>query len=302
MKKIVIVILVLSFILVGCKAKTSNASSEALNTPVVSDVSETAEVSEVSEIQESIDIDVFPEMAPDPKNLSSYRNEVVKRANDNDQFLSENESKILEEAGYYLNPHGIWASFTDEAYQETSVCYYPVIYKYKQNLIMWYTDEVGDLMFKTIYGYNMQFSNYGGKVHFDETTDDLIIGRYQGYAMTYNANDGIVSQWQFGEVRLQYKVPVGSIYCGNSRREGYLFRSGTDVYVLTYETDEAVCIAHDVKYVLESNYAYNSDAAFQPLFLMENGDILAYVGFPSLGEEPDSPMRLVPPEIEGGYR
>ena len=312
MKKLFILLIILSFILVGCKANTSTVASEAI-TSTTMEVSSTPETIEVSEVQEStkivdvtessIDLSIFPEVKPDAKNIDVYRNDITKRANGlyEDQFLSEAESNVLRDSDYYVSPHGVWISNTDEVFAEVSVYYYPVVYKYGKSLVLWYTSERGELYFSTIYGTDGMFSNYGGNIHFDESTDDEIIGMYESFALTYNSTEGQVNQWQCGKITSHYTVPIGSMYCGNSQREGFLFRSGTDVYSLNVGS-EAICIARGVKYVLDANYAYNSDASFQPLFLMESGEILAYVGFNSLGEEPDDPRHLLPPQTEGGYR
>ena len=313
MKKLAILFILVSFIFVGCKANPATTQNESDTNNQVSEISENIEVSEVEESTEievtetteaTIDLSVFPEIKPEASNIGMYRNDITKRANGlyGDQFLTEEESHILRDAGYYVSAHGVWISYLDKDFAEVSTYYYPIVYRYGESLVLWYTYGSGNLYYKTIYGPNGMFSNYGGNVHLDESTNDEIIGRYEGFALSYNSAEGTINQWKCGKINHKYSVPAGSIYCGESHREGYLFRSGSDVYSLTFEGSEAICIAHGVKYVLESNYAFNSDAAFQPLFLMESGEILAYVGFSSLGEMPDDPRHLLPTQIEGGYR
>ena len=310
MKKLIILLISMSFILVGCKAaKTNTFTPQSIaNTTQPLGIFETQKSNEnieVAEVEQEMDLSIFPEIEPIPTNISTYRSEILKRINDanDDQFLYDYESNTLQDYGYYISSHSIWISITEESLAEVSMFYYPVIYRYKDTLVLWFTSEKGDLFFRTIYGdENIISFNSGIPVHFDNTSGDIILSRYESCTFSYNFEEGLVSQWQYGKNTFQSNVPAESIYCGNCYSLGYLFRSGTDVYCLVYGKEEAICIAHDVKFILDSNYSFSSEAMFQPLFIMEDGQVLAYVDLESSGRKPDDPNYLLPPLKEGGYR
>ena len=136
--------------------------------------------------------------------------------------------------------------------------------------------------------------------------DEEIIRSNSNLAMTYSKDDAKVQTWIFGEVVDEYTVPAGAIYCGYSDSEGYIFRDNNDVYAIKEtDEDEIIPIAHNVKYVVETNYKLESDSCCQPLFIMTDGSIKTYCSW--IGDDKDitdSSSHLIDitkDAIEGGY-
>jgi len=130
-----------------------------------------------------------------------------------------------------------------------------------------------------------------------------IMADYAG-AIYYDEASGSVESWAYGVHQQTYKLPAKSIYTGHSYWEGYIFRSGNEVYALHVNTpnysDGVTKIASGVKQVVVCDYYLTSDPWSQPLFLMEDGTLQAYVGWNNPGD-PESLENLVNIYYEGGY-
>jgi len=289
-----LVVIISLAILVGCANPTANAYPVADTTPIETLPTNTS----IEATAEELDLSDFAEVDPNAEEaMEIYRNEVQRR--DSESFISEEESAILKDSGFDVHTDGIWLSKYDSYWSEVTKYYYPVVFRNGDSLVLWYTTEYGSLRFETISGD--YFSNYGGSVHYNGETGS-VMENTMAYSLVYNANDGEVLQYEFGAVTHSFKIPSNAVYCGSSFFEGYIFRDGSDVYSLNTETAECICIAHGVAYVIDTDYYYGSDPWCQPLFLMEDGQVLAYIGWDMYGDAPDDPGHLLPLQYEGGYR
>lgn len=124
-----------------------------------------------------------------------------------------------------------------------------------------------------------------------ENSDDIAcLESYRSYA--YSLDNNLLTKYAFGEMVVTRLIPEESIYCGLSEGNGFIFRKGDSVFCISLDLVEAKNIATGVKMVLDAEYEYNSDAWSQPLLLMEDGSVKAYVQW----EE-----ELMVPCYEGGY-
>ena len=238
-----------------------------------------------------VDITLFPELETSSENLDMYRQEVSMRLDSlykTEYFLTEDEWNIITtlwpKSKNLLDRFSIGFSKLDYLYKECNEYYYPVVYREGESLILWYTDSHGSVLLKEVYG-NWNGSNYIGQLHSD--SEDQAIASEINYTFTYKPETGVVSMWELNEEVETFKLPQNSVYCGFSDFEGHIFRSGTDVYAL--QTDrintadgwstywKVICIAHNVKYVIDSDYRAASDPWSQPLFLMVDGTVKVYV-------------------------
>lgn len=299
---ILVITLILAAALCGCGNSTNDpVSDDSTSTPVT----------------EEINLSIFPEVETSSEDgLDLYRKEVSSRL----ESLKEDESFITDEEweaisndwGGDLYRHDSFFTSFDSLYEETSKYYYPVVFRDGDALILWYTTESGSVLLEEVYGY-WNDSNYVGKLHSDSEEEEWIYSKPDA-ALTYSEKTGIVTVWQFGESIDEYTgIPQGSIYCGYSNFEGYIFRSGTDVYCINTEKvyneetetlEEVVytaCIAHNVKYVIDADYRASSDPWSQPLFIMTDGSVKVYVSWEGDADAPaDDASHLVPPYHEGG--
>ena len=99
-------------------------------------------------------------------------------------------------------------------------------------------------------------------------------------------------EYSFGDIIGRITIDSEAIYCGISEMTGFIFRKGDTVYSVDFDLTEQKTIATGVKFVIDTDYAHNSDGWSQPLFLMEDGSVKAYIRW----EE-----ELVGPIYEGGY-
>ncbi len=302
MKKtlIIISILLTTTALYGCSNTSVDTSESTDNT-----------TSPTETIEEEIDISSFPELETISENLDVYRQEVSKRLNslgEDDNFITDEEWSAIstkwinsEEILYF---HSEFVTGFNTLYDETSKYYCPVVFREENGLVMYYTDENANVFTQKLTG-TWNSSNFIGNLHSDNTES---IYSDVDYTLTYTQETGQVTVWNFGKDISYYSVPEGSVYCGISYFEGYIFRNGTDVYAVQAEgvrnADGTVeCIAHDVEYVIDTDYAYGSDPWCQPLFKMTDGSIKAYIGWE--GDEnaaPDDTSHLCDLRYEGGYK
>lgn len=280
------------FVCTGCAGKNETPQD---NTPV-------------SEEQQ-IDISVFEEVKASSENIDMYRKEVAKRLDtleEGDDFITDEEWEAISsewDKSEELYRHPSYFTTFDKLYEETSKYYYPVVFREGNSLVMWYTTDTGSVLLEKVHGF-WNSSNYVGNLHTD--SEDESMANEANYAVTYNQESGKVNVWQFGKIDATYELPVGSVYCGNSYFEGYIFRSGTDVYALkaveSHNPDDTlVCIAHNVQYVIDADYHYGSDPWCQPLFLMNDGSIKAYIGWNGNQASPDDESHLAELQHEGSW-
>ena len=142
---------------------------------------------------------------------------------------------------------------------------------------------------------------------YERPKDAIPVTSTENYQVLFSSSEAAITVYQFGEPVETHDIPENSVYCGHSFFEGYIFRSGTDVYCISlFANQEAFCIAHDVQYVIDSEYFYSSDRWCQPIFLMTDGTLKVYISSTRIMEElkkdPDDPIFLYEPLTEGSYR
>lgn len=121
-----------------------------------------------------------------------------------------------------------------------------------------------------------------------ENINYLLDSRHSIY--TFDGKELI--KYSFGETIGHISIDSDFVYCGISEMTGFIFRKDDTVFCVDFNLTELKAIASGVKFVLTTSYAWNSDAWSQPLFVMNDGSIKAYVRW----EE-----KLVEPTYEGGY-
>lgn len=273
---IFLVIIVLATALCGC----GKSNPEDNPTP-----------SQQEDIHTEIDISLFKEVETTSENIDIYRQEVWKRLDslqEGEEFISEKEWDAITTGWPYsediLEKFSLGFTELDTLYKSCTEYYYPVVFRTGDSLVVWYTDHSGSVMLKKVHGHWSE-GNYLGQLHSD--SDEAFASRTD-YTFTYNQETGSVNMWKLNELAETYTLPANSVYCGFSEFEGYIFRSGTDVYAL--QTDrintvedgwksywKVICIAHNVKYVIDADYRAASDPWSQPLFLMTDGTVKVYV-------------------------
>ncbi len=269
----------------------------------------TPENPDTTYVSDELDISVFTEVETSSENISVYRKEVAKRLDsieEGEDFITDEEWEAISsnwDMSQNVYRHQSYFTTFDKLYEETTKYYYPVVFREGNSLVMWYTSDTGSVLLKGVYG-DWNGSNYVGHIHTD--SEDKVMASEVNYSITYNQETGKVTVWRFGESSTTYDVTSGSEYCGFSDFEGYIFRSGTDVYALkaegTYNNDgELVCIAHNVKYVIDADYYYGSDPWCQPLFQMTDGSVKAYIGWNGNQASPDDESHLAELQYEGSW-
>lgn len=300
---IILVFAIITTALSGCGNTTTTQPNEESN----SNTTTTSPILDPTE--DEIDISIFPEVEASSENINVYREEVSKRFSSNKEdefFISDEEweaiSNSFTDSKYWYNTFfTTFSNLNGTSYNY----YYPVLFRDGDMLILWYTNESGNLLFEKLQGYGNIGGNYGGQLHHD-TSDKEILANKTDYALTYTQETGKVEVWQFGTLVKDYSVPKNSIYCGLSYFEGYIFRNGTDVYSLKAENtrtnDGSVeCIAHNVQYVIDADYYYGSDPWCQPLFIMTDGSIKCYIGWEGNQDVLDDPSHLCELQYEGSW-
>ena len=315
MKKIISLIIILSItltVLCGCGNINNNNNNDNNNYSESSGSTDSSSAEgnssdNSSEANELIDIYKFKEVKASPytDNINIYRQEVLSRIqslNPNDSFITNEEWKVISESKT-INETKVkhFTSFVtmNSLYEQTHKYYYPVIFRDGELLVLWYTNESGQLFFKELYGDGVIKEKNGGNVHY--VAADMIISNKHDQAINYSQKTGKIEILQFGKVINSFdQIPQNSVYCGYSKLEGYIFRNISDVYRLKFTNDvpSLTCIAHDVKYVISADYCYDSEYWSQPIFQMLDGRISVYV---NLGNENNDRNILRTPQYEGGY-
>lgn len=304
-----IIALVIAIALTCIACTSNNTSAENNEEELVSLSNDTAELieiaDEVNEEDTTVNFPNLPDISSDEAAIAAYCEEVLHRQAIEGNFMTEEEISFFKESGYYIrNIEEGYISFYYEMYNEVEEFYFPVLYKNQWNEVyFFYTTETGDLRYKNL--ERDISSEWCGNVH----TDKNVIAESVSWAMTYDEVSGEIQVWSFGEVQSTYTVPAGSVYAGFSEFEGYIFRSNTDVYSLNEvgifwvngAEPGVEVIAHNVAKVIDADYYLASDPWCQPLFLMTDGSIKAYVGWEGNQEDPDSETHLVDIYYEGGF-
>ena len=309
MKRIISLIIILSIALsafCGCGNNSSNKTNKDNNNYSESNGSG-AEGNSSDGDNEKIDISRFREVKTSYENIDIYRQEIISRKEklkENEKFITEDEWKVISKSksitDFKVN-NKYYFSTLDDNYEITNKYHYPVVFRDGNSLVLWYSNGSGILLFRELYGDGNIGMKYGGEIHCIE--GETIILTKTDYKVTYSQETGEVKLWQFGKVLDCIEIP-NSVYCGISKY-GYIFRINEEVYCLkevekNYKFDNIIRIAYGVKYVIETDYSFNEYEYSQPLLLMVDGRILAYVYFDVF--EPDDPRSLVSLEYEGGYK
>ena len=146
------------------------------------------------------------------------------------------------------------------------------------------------------HGYVGDIHTYG--MEFPRSAKQL---SHSEYTTLYQFGN-ILVQYSMGKIFKEITLPDGAVYGGHSFWCGYLFRVENKLYAVNWdgfsqqyaqEETGLKLLCEGVQFIIEPNYRLNSDAWSQPLLLMEDGSIKAYV---SWGEE-----HLQDPWYEGGY-
>ncbi len=164
---------------------------------------------------------------------------------------------------------------------------YPVIFNTGDVKQLWYTDSEGMLCMLTLNRddwKSVKFTYTDINVHCDlDDGNDVIINSNPFFAVTYNQEYGSVKVWLFGLMLREHEIPTESVYAGLSSNEGYIFRSGTDVYAVREygcyaggDLNGVEHIAQDVKLVLETDYYMGWEGWSQPLLLMIDGTVKVF--------------------------
>ena len=263
-----------------------------------------AETKEEPPKSHSIDISEFREVEPSPENLNIYRKEVSKKLEKEENFLSEDEKFIVENGMLYKSDFIHNTTYFRLPDESNGYYYYPVIYRTGDTLILWYTDYTSSVKIEPLSSNWRGNTNYLGELHSDDEDQEWLMSSIKG-TLTYDKELGDINVWHLNQIQEIIKVPMNSTYCGYSHFEGHIFRSGTDVYAVDENPKtkllEVACIAHDVKFVIDTDYRAASDPWSQPLFLMKDGSIQVYVSWEGDIDAPkDDESHLVTPYYEGG--
>ena len=310
MKKLIAFFLALAilFAFAGCR-KTKNVNVEA-------DESQKIDVSKYTEIDSSISVEELS---------LQYSKDVQKRlkkVSDDTDFNKEEEVSDLEIfldsdfSDYSFVKVNSYSSF----YNEISEYCFPILYRVNDSVILVYTSDDSDSVYvvdpNSVLDLN---TNCLESLHYEveDFEKEEIIYASLYCKVVYCQETGDISIYRFGETVETAKVPSGSVYAGTSFWVGSIFRSGSDVYAfrgpgstfaekdIEHKYDsygDVSCIAHGVRYVIKADYKLGSDPWSQPLFLMEDGTLKAYVAFSDTEDAAvDSPEHLVEPYYEGGY-
>ena len=297
-------ILAIFLIFTGCSFRTgdkstgTNTITDSTNTPTTGSEFSIGAIGTIS--TEDNSVAKFPELNPeDPESLNVYRQLVKNRLTEKRYLLTEEEGYFLLSEGYSIEDFSI--SKRDSKY------YFPMLFCFEGSVFLWQTSETGMVNTHVLQGNPSKFfGSHIGNLAYDYLDEQVLKTEFY-QALTFSEANSKISIWEFGKVIDTVSLPDGSIYAGYSFFEGYIFRNGNDI--LTYggyyaqfsETHSLRVIAHNVSFVIESDYAHNSDAWSVPLFLMTDGSIKAYVSWAGDSDVVDDPARLVDIQYEGGY-
>lgn len=216
------------------------------------------------------------------------------KSRDVDSFLKEEECRIYEEKGYRILSE---CAITNPT-RSNEELYYPILFENTNgDLVVVGINKYGNLDIPTNDLYTLHSAGA-------EVAGECIMNSPDAQ-LYYDSTTGIIQYWEFGEKTQEFNLPIGSLYCGHSYWEGYIFRHNTDVYSVLdtngENTIEPHVIAHNVKMVIDTDYSLTSDCFSQPLFLMNDGSIKCYVGWNGDESNHDDITHLADVSRDGGY-
>ena len=236
--------------------------------------------------------------------ITAYR-EVVKEKTSYNSYFTNEEKQLYDNYGY--TSHDDWISQYDEKNNKTSELYFPVLFFGNNKVYVMYTSNIGYTFYKEL--GNNSSTEFIGYLHDpDKKPKDAIpVTSTEEYTILFSSSENSFTAYQYGKEVDSCEIPEDSVYCGHSFFEGYIIRTGSDVYAVNmFPIKNVTCIAHNVSYVLDSDYFYSTDRWSEPLFLMEDGTAKVYIGSIRVQEEldvePDDPIFLYEPLNEGSYR
>lgn len=318
MKKNIMRILTLALCLVAlatCIIGCSDGHEDLINDSFTTNNETTSPIiAEVTKNDEN-EIRNFSKLPAEGKEIEEYRAEVNRRLkkmseDENAEFVTEDEEKFIEGEGYNIPGNGIRADMFNKSYSEFTTYYFPIVYQEEDNIQIWCMTDYGELYMEAVTGqlYGGRTIHYAGNANYTVTGDEEIVRRLQDLAVVYDKASGNVSFWSLGEKMSEHTVPENSVYAGFSYWEGYIFRSGTDVYAVRdygiYSNQESgvYVIARNVKMVIDADFDMGSDDWSQPLFLMTDGSVKGYCTWRGDESAPtDDESFLYDMLYEGGY-
>jgi len=152
-------------------------------------------------------------------------------------------------------------------------CYYPI-------------ELYGELVFLDYLG-NICVGTYGISIIDAHIPNDI-----DNYKQIYSSptekiiiHNNMLNVYSFGEITYSYQIPDELMqdlnYCGYSYFNGFIFKSGNNVYSININSGNVVCklIATGVAHVIDASYNVSVDAEYATLLHMEDGNIMAYLDF-----------------------
>ena len=256
----------------------------------------------------------FTSVPPETEADSAYYHQLMKRHEleiETGSFIPSNEKHLLELLGYNVLVPGKVVHEYDTKYGDITAYNFPVLFEGPCGVELWYTTQNGDLNAKAVVGTlsnGYVWRNYGNVHYRGDNEYETIIASTMYYSIMYNTQRNMVSVWEYGRVIRKHFLPKDSIYAGFSENEGFIFRSGTDVYAVRdygccAEKYEVCLIARNVQFVIIANYEGDgSEGLSQPLFLMTDGTIKCYCRWYLDYDVPsDDESNLVDVKFEMGF-
>ena len=262
--------------------------------------------SEITSKDLSYSVKDFLEVKPSDEYLYIYREEVKSRLQKLDEesnFTTDLEWNAIRSLYTNKSLQLTYDSITSYSGYYSDEYFYPVVYSSGNSLFLWYTNESGRVIVEELSDIYSGSTNYLGTLHCDEDTESIQkIYNSHSVIVTYDNENYIAQKWEFGKAVLSAQLPEDTVYCGFSNFEGLIFRAGSDVYSLKDNDGKPTVIAHNVKYVIDTEYRCGSDPWSQPLFLMEDGTIKVYISWEGDKAAPvDDESHLVDPYHEGSH-
>ncbi len=230
----------------------------------------------------------FKRVPSDAEADSAYYHELMRRHEleiTTGSFLPDDEELFLGRLGYNVLIPGKIVHEYDTKYGSITAFEFPVLFEGENGVELWYTTPNGDLNAKAVVGRlsnGRSWRNYGNIHYREENEYENVIASTMYYSIVHDSKNGVVSVWEYGKRIRMHFLPEDSIYAGFSENEGFIFRSGTDVYAVRdygccAEKYETCLIARNVQFVIATNYEGNgSEGLSQPLFLMTDGTVQCY--------------------------
>lgn len=256
----------------------------------------------------------FTTIPPEAEVDSGYYHQLMRRHElelTTGSFLPNDEARFLQLLGYNVLIPGKVVHEYDTKYGDITAYNFPVLFEGLGGVELWYTTPNGDLNAKAVVGTlsnGSMWRNYGNVHYRGDNEYETVIASTMYYSIVFNTQRNMVSVWEYGRVIRKHFLPEDSIYAGFSENEGFIFRSGTDVYAVRdygccAERYETCLIARNVQFVIATNYeGDSSEGLSQPLFLMTDGTIKCYCRWYLDYDVPsDDESNLVDVKFEMGF-